>query len=57
MNKINDILYNGTTWGFTVAGIAVNWESLKANVLFIAGFILAVCQIIHWVQKILGYRK
>lgn len=57
MNKINEFLVSGATYGIAASGIVVNWESLKSNVLFTVGFILVLCQIVYWVQKIFGYRK
>jgi hypothetical protein len=57
MNKINEFLVSGATYGITAGGIYVNWETLKSNILFMVGFILVLCQIIYWIQKILGFRK
>lgn len=57
MNKVNEWLFSGGTWTFTVAGIVTNFETIKSLVLFVLGFVFLVLQIIHQVQKITGKRK
>jgi hypothetical protein len=56
MNKVNEWLFSGSTWTFTVAGIIANFETIKSLVLFFLGFIFLILQIIHQIQKILGKR-
>jgi len=57
MNKVNEWLFSGSTWTFTVAGIVTNLETIKSLVLFALGFLLLLLQIIYQVQKITGKRK
>ena len=52
MNKVNEWLFSGSTWGFTLAGITTNWATIKSNVLFLAGFALIICQIVYHIKKI-----
>jgi len=45
MHHLYEKLINASTYGITVAGIAVNFESFKSVVLFIGALILLVLQI------------
>jgi len=52
MNKVNEWLFSGSTWTFTISGIATNWATIKSNILFFAGFVLIILQIIYHFKKI-----
>jgi hypothetical protein len=57
MNQITEKLVNVSTYGVTLAGIAVNFENVKSLVLFIGGFILLVLQIRKEILLIKNKRK
>jgi hypothetical protein len=46
MNKASEWFLNLTTYGFTVAGIATNFETIKSLILFVLGFVFLILQII-----------
>jgi len=45
MNHVRDFFFNASTYGITVAGIAVNFENIKSMILFIGAIILLGLQI------------
>lgn len=52
MNKINEYLFSGSTYTFTLAGIVTNFETIKSLILFLMGFILLTLQIIYQWKKL-----
>ena len=56
MNEIKERLLNLSTYGFTSAGIAVNFDNIKSGVLFFLGFVLLILQIVLHVKKIKNER-
>lgn len=45
MNQVSEKLLNLATYGLTIGGIAVNFESFKSVILFIGALVLLVLQI------------
>lgn len=45
MHYVTERIYNLCTYGLTIAGIAVNFESFKSVVLFIGALVLLALQI------------
>lgn len=52
MNKINEWLFSGSTYTFTLAGIVANFETIKSLILFVMGFVLLTLQIIYQWKKL-----
>ena len=52
MNKVNEWLFSGSTWTFTVAGIITNFETIKSFILFVLGFVFLILQIVYQWKKI-----
>lgn len=52
MNKVNEWLFSGTTWTFTIGGIVTNFETIKSYTLFLLGFVLLILQIVYQLKKI-----
>lgn len=57
MNHIKDYILNASTYGMTVAGIAVNFENIKSLVLFVGAFVLLCLQIRLHLIKIKKEKK
>ena len=57
MNQIKEIFFNASTYGITVAGIAVNFENIKSVILFTGALILLVLQIRLHLIKIKKEKK
>lgn len=52
MNKINEWLFSGSTYTFTLAGIVTNFETIKSLILFVMGFVLLSLQIAYQWKKL-----
>lgn len=57
MNHIKDFFFNASTYGVTVAGIAVNFENVKSMILFVGALVLLVLQIRLHLIKIKKEKK
>lgn len=52
MNKINEWLFSGSTYTFTLAGIVTNFDTIKSVILFVMGFVLLSLQIAYQWKKL-----
>lgn len=57
MGELKEKLLNLTTYSFTMAGIVVNFESIKSFILFVGGLTLLILQIRLHLIKIKNERK